>query len=60
VRRWLVYGYISASVGITVEAETAEEAEDKAAHELGCPTLCHQCSTKIDLGDIYEFEVQER
>jgi len=58
-KRWHVYGIISASVCVTVEAETKEEAEDKAASELDCPTLCHQCAREIDLGDIYEFQVEE-
>ena len=39
-----------------VEANTSEEAID--AYE-GWPSLCHQCSNEVELGDIYGFIVEE-
>jgi len=38
------------SVVVEVEAENAEEAAEKALNDVN-PTLCHQCSDEVELGD---------
>lgn len=40
----------TASVTVVVEAESVEEAKDKAATEAFA-TLCHHCSRKVTMGD---------
>ena len=55
-----VFGLISATAYLgDVEAESIEEARE-AAYELASPhSLCHECSRKLDIGDIYEVQVEE-
>lgn len=61
--KYQVYGTMSASVILGVyEAESKEEAikmagEDENANWM--PSLCHQCSHEVELGDIYETEAEE-
>lgn len=54
------YG-VYASVGATMylgeyEAETEDEAIEMAMKNASTPTLCHQCSGELDIGDIIDFE----
>ena len=43
---------IDASVNIEIEADSPEEAADKAMeHDRSFVTLCHQCSRDLDTGD---------
>jgi len=54
---WL-YGTYSKNAGV-VEANSKEEAIEKAEEELDCyASLCHHCSS-IDLGDA-EFDADEQ
>ena len=52
------------SVIVQVEAAHKEEAEEKALREAG-PSLCHQCSDNIDMGewdsegDVNVYEVKD-
>ena len=46
-----------ATAFIKVEAENEEEAIEKAEREIGYPTLCHQCSHDVEMGEPnYEVE----
>ena len=40
-----------ASRSVDVNAASADEAEAKANDLIGRPSICHQCSDEIDLGD---------
>lgn len=42
---------VGCSIGGEVEAETAEQAIEKACSEF-YPSICHQCSDSIELGDM--------
>ena len=49
------------SVFVTVEAEDEYLAKEKALNEA-CPKVCHQCSNRVEIGEInfdYEPEVYE-
>lgn len=51
---------IDASTGFTVEADTPEEAAEKAellAAEEGAGSLCRQCSNHTSTGDFYAVRV---
>jgi hypothetical protein len=62
-KKYNVYGIMTASIFIgEYEAESQEEAEDMANRDSNAnwmPSLCHQCSNEIDLGDVYKTEVEE-
>ena len=49
--KYTVYIVYDATEFVEVEADTAEEARDKA-EELAQAHLCHQCANHLDLGDI--------
>jgi len=63
VKKYSVYGIMTASVLIgEYEAENALEAEAKCNDDEEAewmPSICYQCSRKIDLGEIYKTEVVE-
>jgi len=60
MKKFRVYGIITASTCIgEYDAETAEEAEKMAWEDAGYPSICYQCSKEIDLGEIYELQVEE-
>ena len=62
IKKYNVYGIVSASVHIgTYEAESKEQAEDMANNDKEAnwyPSLCHQCSGELEIGDIYELQVE--
>lgn len=43
----------------TIEAESPEEAEQKAHEEVGHASLCHHCAGEIDVGDALGAHVYE-
>lgn len=55
VKRYEVTVLLDASSSYTVEADSVEAAEHAAweAHGEASPSLCHQCSGPMDLGDAY-------
>lgn len=57
--KYLVIGLLHANTSTVVEASSPESAIELAEGELGCPSLCHQCSNEVDLGDIVGFNVIE-
>jgi len=63
MKKFQVTGIISASLVIGVyEAENAEAAIDLADKDRNAnwnPSLCHHCSHKVDLGDVYETVADE-
>ena len=50
MKKWCVSIPINASAIFTIEAETEEEAIQKA-YEEGVPTICHYCSDYVDIED---------
>lgn len=46
---------VYASTTIEVEADTKEEAEEIAKDAVYAPSLCHQCSRHLDIGDVGEI-----
>ena len=58
--KYSVIAIIDASKYVgTFEAESKEEAIENAEENAETPTLCHQCSGDLDLGDIIKFEANE-
>ena len=53
--KWNVNLAFSASKFVGgVEAETKEEAIEKAMMEHGYVSICHKCSDEIEVGDVIE------
>ncbi|GAB3484222.1 hypothetical protein [Azotobacter salinestris] len=50
---------IDASTSMTVTADTPEDAAELAMDEAGNPSLCHYCSGKMDVGDVYAARVYD-
>ena len=58
--RWSVVGKVIGSKYLgTFEAETAEEAIDKALGENGSVNLCHKCSSECEDGEVVDAEAEE-
>lgn len=51
LHNWAVTYLATASRTIVVQASAADEAMDVADQEFESPSLCHQCSRHMDLGD---------
>lgn len=49
--KYVVIGSVAASVSEEVEADSPEEAADKAELYAG---VCHKCSCVVEVGDVYE------
>lgn len=49
--KFQVVGVRYATTVVTVEADTVAEAIDRAQDEDLYPTICHQCSRNVELGD---------
>jgi hypothetical protein len=62
-KKYRVYGIISASKVIgTYEASSKEEAEDMANDDPNADWyvgLCYHCAHEVDIGDIYDINVEE-
>ena len=61
-KKWIAIAIISASKFIAeIEADTKEEAREKAENHENCntPIICHSCTKKIEIGDIYRIDVIE-
>ena len=60
--KYRVYGIMTASTVIgTYEADSKEQAIAKAEEDKEAnwgPGLCHQCAGEVELGDIYETQVE--
>lgn len=54
MKKWSVILSVDATIRVTVEAETAEEAKDKALDVASAPRVCHQCAKEIDIGDVID------
>lgn len=54
MQKYIVMGLVDATVTREVEADSPEEAAQKA--EL-CVSICHQCSGELDVGDVYTVRV---
>lgn len=61
--KFAVYGIMTASCLIgEYEANSAEEAQAKAEEDKDgnwYPSVCHQCSGEVSLGEIYETQAEE-
>jgi len=61
--KYQVIGNITASIIVgEYEADSPEEAIEKAEEDKNAfwmPTLCHQCSNEVSLGDVFETEAEE-
>lgn len=58
--KYAVWGLIPASTYLgDVEADSLEEAKDKAEGLESQVSLCHQCTKHLSLGDIDDFDVEE-
>lgn len=52
--KWNVTVLVDASVNVEVEADTEEEAKDKALQKAPTPNICHQCSDELEVGEPFE------
>ena len=63
MKKYRVYGIMTASVFLgEVEAECQEQAIERAESNGDLnwnPQLCHQCSDEVELGEVYEIQVEE-
>ena len=63
MKKYSVWGLVSASVDLgTYEAESKEAAEKMAEENNEVdwnPQVCWQCSNAIELGDVYDVTVDE-
>ena len=55
MKKWAVTLLVDASVFVEVEAETEDEAKTKAWEQAPSPSVCHQCSRDLEIGEIYEI-----
>lgn len=53
--KFLVTFLIDASKTIEVDADDEEAAKTAAWDVIDVPSLCHQCSHEIDMGDAYKI-----
>ena len=60
--KYKVYGILTGSVYLgEYEAENEDAAEEMAnadAEANWMPSLCYQCSGEVEIGDIYELQVE--
>ena len=49
----------TASRTYEVDAESAEAAAAAIEHQHGSPSLCHQCSHEVELGDLDRTDVYD-
>ena len=63
MKKYSVIGIISASIYIgEYEAESEEAAEEMAEKDENAnwsPSICHQCSGEVEVGDVYKVIVEE-
>ena len=63
MKKYIVYGLMTASIKLgEYEAEDKEEAIKKAEDDPEAnwtASLCWQCAGEVELGDVYEVEVDE-
>ena len=61
--KYRVYGVLTGSVYIgEYEAENESAAEDMANEDKEAnwmPSLCYQCSGEVEIGDIYEVQIEK-
>jgi hypothetical protein len=60
--RYTVYFQVYAQTFVEVEAANEDEAREKAVDAVEYPSLCHQCTSPLeinDLGEILSVELQE-
>ncbi len=60
--KYNVYGTVGASVFLgTYEAKNEDDAIEQAEDNENAnwsPTLCHQCSRELEVGDVYETQAE--
>lgn len=54
MKKYSVLLSVDATVYVVVEANSEEEAKEKAYEVAHRPSLCHQCAKEMDTGDIIE------
>jgi hypothetical protein len=61
MKTWACYGIVTGSKYLgTVEAETKEEAEEKALElESTYIDLCHQCASECEDAEVHDIQVEE-
>lgn len=63
MKKYRVYGVMTASIVIgEYEADSKDAAIEMSGQDENAnyyASLCHQCSSEIDLGDIYKEEAEE-
>ena len=61
--KYVVYGVASATIIVgEYDASSQEDAIKAAEQDRNADThigLCHQCSHRVDVGDVYEFQAEE-
>jgi len=49
MKKWLISIPLSADAVYKIDAETKEDATEKA-YEKGVPVLCYQCADEVEIG----------
>jgi len=50
--KYLVAFQVYATTWVEVEADSEEEAKEKAEQEINEPTLCHQCADEVEIDGV--------
>jgi hypothetical protein len=60
IRKFSIMALIDASAHVGFyEAETPEQALEMARKDIPRPSICHQCSKELDVGDAYTLIAEE-
>lgn len=54
MKKWSVVLSVDATMIVEVEADSGEDAKDKALEVAGRPTVCHQCARDLSIGDVMD------
>jgi len=60
-KTYIAWGRVDAGVFLgEFEAKDADAAREEAEKNCHPPSICHQCSKEIDIGDIYQIDIEEK
>lgn len=55
MNRYSVMFTVDASVTVDVDAENEEQAKERAWAQVSSPSVCHQCSREVEVGEIMDL-----
>lgn len=54
MNEYLITFIVDASIQVTINASSANEAVYKALETVRAPSLCHHCARKLTIGDVLQ------